>query len=519
MVRGRADRHTDTPTPYSETESTSTATATAAHYRRHARARSEAAYTYTADDSFSDSAEVEAALAAFDDDVTETEETLSHWARAGPRSQTTTPSLGGASTRFTERTADTRSVGSSGSSSYGRPGVYHSRYTTDPGASTILSATDYTAPPARRAGDLIAYFESASEASTPSSLAGHSRTASVPIGPRSPSPSKYGSSYGGYGYRSRPGSPSKFSGTVSPPSSSLMSPTSSVLSPSVRPTSSLGTYTTTRSPYTATSAFTRTSPYAGSISGSNSGGSSSGSTARPLSAAGTYTSVPYTATSAPYTTTSAPYTTTSAPYTAASVPYTATSAPYTATTSPYSATSSPYTTMTSPYTTTTSPYTATTSPYTATSAFTTSLPTNTSATSYTASSYTATATSIAPLRRPQPPTPADARSPLTSVRNIIAAWKERTPLSERKAARAESTLSVNSSTLTTTSEEGLFSLRRRAERGSIRRQAAASTTSLDTDETPRKPSGARSSSGVNLPPPFEISELGGPKTDQEVCLP
>jgi hypothetical protein len=81
------------------------------------------------------------------------------------------------------------------------------------------------------------------------------------------------------------------------------------------------------------------------------------------------------------------------------------------------------------------------------------------------------------------------------------------------------TTSASTSTLTTTSEKGLFSLRRRAERGSIRRQAAASTTSLDTDETPRKPSGARSSSGVNLPPPFEISELGGPKTDQEVCLP
>ncbi|KII91823.1 hypothetical protein PLICRDRAFT_38680 [Plicaturopsis crispa FD-325 SS-3] len=114
--------------------------------------------------------------------------------------------------------------------------------------------------------------------------------------------------------------------------------------------------------------------------------------------------------------------------------------------------------------------------------------TNTFTNTFTASSNV---TPTASLRRPQ----TSPRSPLTSVRNIVAAWKERTPTNDRG--------------------DGLFSVRRRASRGGARLResalAEASARSPPQHDTgggrPMTPSGGSSSGGM-LPPPFDISELG-----------
>ncbi|TBU45494.1 hypothetical protein BD309DRAFT_1017792 [Dichomitus squalens] len=85
--------------------------------------------------------------------------------------------------------------------------------------------------------------------------------------------------------------------------------------------------------------------------------------------------------------------------------------------------------------------------------------TGTGSYSNTFTGFTSTATPTASsLRRPQ----TSPRSPLTSVRNIVAAWKERTP-SLGKSVRSAAT-----SPSPTQGGEGLFSLRRRAERGAAR---------------------------------------------------
>ena len=83
--------------------------------------------------------------------------------------------------------------------------------------------------------------------------------------------------------------------------------------------------------------------------------------------------------------------------------------------------------------------------------------TGTGSYSNTFTGFTSTATPTSSLRRPQ----TSPRSPLTSVRNIVAAWKERTP-SLGKSGRS------GSATPSPQGEEGLFSLRRRAERGAAR---------------------------------------------------
>ena len=74
------------------------------------------------------------------------------------------------------------------------------------------------------------------------------------------------------------------------------------------------------------------------------------------------------------------------------------------------------------------------------------------------SGFTSTATpTSSSLRRPQ----TSPRSPLSSVRNIVAAWKERTP-SLGKSVRSAAT------SPSPTQGDGLFSVRRRAERGTAR---------------------------------------------------
>ncbi|KAH9854567.1 hypothetical protein C2E23DRAFT_867187 [Lenzites betulinus] len=123
------------------------------------------------------------------------------------------------------------------------------------------------------------------------------------------------------------------------------------------------------------------------------------------------------------------------------------------------------------------------------------------------STFTTTATPTASsLRRPQ----TSPRSPLTSVRNIVAAWKERTP-SLGKSIRS------NNTSPSPTHGDGLFSLRRRAERGNARLRDRAFG---GLDESGRRVEGgaydaemstsgdASFSASGGLPPAFDLSELG-----------
>ncbi|KAI0634288.1 hypothetical protein C8Q77DRAFT_1056676 [Trametes polyzona] len=156
------------------------------------------------------------------------------------------------------------------------------------------------------------------------------------------------------------------------------------------------------------------------------------------------------------------------------------------------------------------------STFTATGPTTTGTYTNTN--TFSSSGFTTTATPTASsLRRPQ----TSPRSPLTSVRNIVAAWKERTP-SLGKSVRS------NNTSPSPTQGEGLFSLRRRAERGNARLRDRAFS---GLDESGRRVEGggydgemstsgdaSLSASGV-LPPAFDLSELGqyaGASDAQEV---
>ncbi|TFK53121.1 hypothetical protein OE88DRAFT_1807017 [Heliocybe sulcata] len=127
--------------------------------------------------------------------------------------------------------------------------------------------------------------------------------------------------------------------------------------------------------------------------------------------------------------------------------------------------------------------------------------------------FTGTVTASS-LRRPQ----TSPRSPLTSVRNIVAAWKERTPLGNKTGKAPASVTSGGSAR--SGQGEGLFSIRRRAERGQarLREQALGSGRSGDPtsygtvgagqgEADPRSTSQSISESAL-LPPPFDIAELG-----------
>ncbi|RDX52641.1 hypothetical protein OH76DRAFT_1554302 [Lentinus brumalis] len=116
--------------------------------------------------------------------------------------------------------------------------------------------------------------------------------------------------------------------------------------------------------------------------------------------------------------------------------------------------------------------------------------------------FTTTATPTASsLRRPQ----TSPRSPLTSVRNIVAAWKERTP-SLSKSVRS------NTTSPSPTQGDGLFSVRRRASRGGARPgdrgvDEIGRSTSTGAQSVADASSGdAFSTSGVL--PTFDIAELG-----------
>ncbi|THH31833.1 hypothetical protein EUX98_g2343 [Antrodiella citrinella] len=300
--------------------------------------------------------------------------------------------------------------------------IAHVRSSTDPDAREATSRRDATPAPGR-VGQLVASFE---QNASPGYLQGHTRTASAPSGPRSPSPyattsqsmptlsftatttgygyssaTGYGTTTGtttgyGSGYSSRPSSPTKSRSGSSVGGSSLMSP------PPYAGTSMSGDFRIPPSSYTRST--TGTGTYTDTVTNSN-----------------TFTNT--------------------------------------------------FTTMSGTVT------------------------------------GTPTASS---LRRPQ----TSPRSPLTSVRNIVAAWKERTPSLNKSTRSALST--STSPPQAGGSGEGLFSVRRRAERGSIRlrdramgggRRASGSDVSAGPNG-PRSPrSGTQSSSGL-YPPPFDLAELG-----------
>ena len=278
-------------------------------------------------------------------------------------------------------------------------------------------------PPGRRAGDLIAFFEDRSSTSSP----GHTRTASLPEGPRSPSPylppRNTETTTTGYSYRSS--SPAKSATSTHSGPSYL----SSLLSPQIRGTMSFSEGTSRiRSPtmtMTTGTGYLSSSAYTNAFSPVNSG---------------TFTNTNTTNTNV-------------------------------------------YTNMDTFTSSGTDTYTNTNSD---------------------------TLTPISSLRRPH----SSPRSPLTSVRNIVAAWKERTPTSTAKHKHNRSTPGSATSAEAASSSgrgEGLFSLRRRAERGSLRLRDSVMSGVGRSGESLRERAGgdaALSSSTSGVPPPFDAAELG-----------
>lgn len=113
------------------------------------------------------------------------------------------------------------------------------------------------------------------------------------------------------------------------------------------------------------------------------------------------------------------------------------------------------------------------------------------------------------------------RTALSQVRNVINRWKERTP-SMGKSERSATTPSP-------TQGDGLFSIRRRASRGSARMRDRAlqanrndrrASDPISTTGLEESGSGSLSTSGL-LPPPFDINEMGeyaGAPGAQEVSI-
>jgi hypothetical protein len=156
------------------------------------------------------------------------------------------------------------------------------------------------------------------------------------------------------------------------------------------------------------------------------------------------------------------------------------------------------------------------SPSTYTNTFTNTF-TNTN-TSTVTDTNTGSLTPTGSLRRPQ----TSPRSPLTSVRNIVAAWKERTPTLVKSGGRSgpgSATSGDATSPPQASRGEGLF--RRRAERGTTRlRDAGTDGRRISVDRTRERdrvgngesssgrPSTPMSGSTSGVPPPFDAAELG-----------
>lgn len=411
--------------------------------------------SYTDDDSLD---EVEATLNTIDDEITNTENTLSQWSRGqsytpsssytgsytgtysgtytGSTSYVTLPTARNRTpqpadprirlSRITERTEESRPTSGAFSASANRPAnptpdalrrstllpggtpsSGHSRSSTDPSG-------DKTLPPPGRATELIAVFESQG--------GGHSRIASAPgrsASPFLPSATNTTTGYGygstSYGYGSRPSSPTKSSGSSGSYTASETRPTySSLLSPPTR---------------TGTSDYTRTGSY--------------------------LTPSSYTHTPGTYTDT-----------------------------------------LTHTYTNTQ------TGTDTVTGANSGTLTTA----SYTDTGSTFTPTSTATLRRPQ----TSPRSPLASVRNLVSAWKERTPAS--RPAEDKPSSSNTDTTSPPIDSEGLFGIRRRVQRAGARLRESGGLRPASDPITAKRDSNGdsasiRSSRSGALPPGFDLGQF------------
>lgn len=131
---------------------------------------------------------------------------------------------------------------------------------------------------------------------------------------------------------------------------------------------------------------------------------------------------------------------------------------------------------------------------------------NTFAEARSVTSSPAISPTVSSLRRPQ----TSPRSPLTSVRNIVAAWKERTPALGKTAHS-----STESSVSPVIKSEGLFGLRRR----SSRVERAQQFNSENAGNSYNLPTTPKSANTNIIPPPFDMTELGAYARDsREVCV-
>ena len=131
---------------------------------------------------------------------------------------------------------------------------------------------------------------------------------------------------------------------------------------------------------------------------------------------------------------------------------------------------------------------------------------NTFAEARSVTSSSAISPTVSSLRRPQ----ISPRSPLTSVRNIVDAWKKRTPALEKhgNSSTADSSISP------VVKPDGSFGLRRRASRIERGQQP----TSGDTGSGNNLSTTPKSTNSNIIPPPFEMTELGAyARHSREVC--
>ncbi|KAF8062278.1 hypothetical protein FPV67DRAFT_1654875 [Lyophyllum atratum] len=122
---------------------------------------------------------------------------------------------------------------------------------------------------------------------------------------------------------------------------------------------------------------------------------------------------------------------------------------------------------------------------------------------------TNTATSMTPtstLRRPQ----TSPRSPLASVRNIVALWKERTPTMSRSPGKSPDHGSATSVS-PPPDGEGLFGIRRRAQRASAQLQLRDNGQGSDPVTPTRRgdvdAASIRSARSGHLPPGLDVADL------------
>jgi hypothetical protein len=403
---------------------------------------------YDDDNSLDDAEEVEEALSNVDNEFDDTEDALSQWSRSAPSHSAMSPSSYAQSqlprynilSTISERSEIVSSRPTSGGFQATRPSnptpdafrrsaqlvgspSGHSRSSTDPGfAQAQAEMASPARPGSRRAGDLIAFFEDKSAApvaDAPPPM-GHSRAASAPGFPRSSSP--YLGGGGAAAARSRPSSPTKSRSSVSS-SNSASASMSSLLSP---PALKALTAASTDSRGDGGRAWTYTSGY-GSGTDTRGGYTSDtrGYTTDSRTFAGTDTRTFTPTDSRTYTDTRGYDTRTD------TRTYDTDARSYTTDTRSFTPDTHGYTTDTRTHTR------AYTSPDSRSYTYNTEGPTTAGGYTTLTSTFTGTSPTQTPtqssLRRTAPLT--SARSPITSVRNIVAAWKERTP--STKSAGAE----------------------------------------------------------------------------------